>query len=202
MKKTRTSLLLVCITGINLLFFTLGLKNSKSNKRIPVASTQMTEIKTLKEIINLDQAAWNDENKKIQIDDILREKTRSSARPCLVIRFSFRNCDLCTKNVFDNIVPICNALNLKYDHIQLLGTFLSDRDSLLFQNRKQLPYHLNTVPENALGLQLEQDASYPFFFVLFPDGTARHVFIPIKEDVERTRRYLDIIRQKYFSDDQ
>lgn len=151
-------------------------------------SDDHTEVFQLKE--KLEFAALLDENHQWQAGQ--------TTSPQLILRFSFRNCDQCKVSAF----YLLDKLRRKWgaDRIAALGTFLSDRDFKVFQNAEQrFTLDFKQVPEQHFGLHLEQDAAYPFFFVLHPDGRITHVFVPVKEDVERSLRYLNFIEKKFFA---
>lgn len=195
MKNKRTEILLLGITALNVLCLFFNFSNRASSREAQQVTALPANNTINQKLIQLSEDAWVDENAKIVFSDKFKLPEN---KPYLALRFSFRNCDACTKNAFDNLQIICDSLGLDKKHVRLLGTFFNDRDSLLFKSRTKLPYDLVALPDNALGLQLEHDPTYPFIFVLFPDGRARHVFVPLKEDVQRTRTYLSIIHQKYF----
>lgn len=201
MKNKRTEILLLGITALNVLCLFFNFSNRASSREAQQATALPANNTIIQKQIQLSEDAWVDENAKIVFDDKLKKEVLPLNQPYLALRFSFRNCDVCTKNAFDNLQVICDSLGLDKKHVRLLGTFFNDRDSLLFKSRTKLPYDLVALPDNGLGLQLEQDPTYPFLFVLFPDGSARHVFVPLKEDVQRTRTYLSIIHRKYFKDE-
>lgn len=121
----------------------------------------------------------------------------STTSPRLVMRFSFQNCDLCIKSAFNELHRMERELGT--DNVLLAGTFRSPREFDIFgQSDHSFGFECQNFPEIYFGLHAEQEASLPFFFVLFPDGAIRHVFFPMKEDVERTRKYLRAMRERYF----
>ena len=164
-------------------------------QRSPV-TPESNETKILPEILqklkeDLFFRGLRDENRQaLQIDPL-------AASPRLVMRFSFQNCDLCINSAFDEVHRMEEELGV--DNVLLAGTFRSPREFDIFrQSDKPYRFECHNMPEIYFGLHAEQDASLPFFFVLFPDGAMRHVFFPMKEDVERTRKYLRTIRERYF----
>ncbi len=122
----------------------------------------------------------------------------SAAAPLLLLRFSFQNCDLCINSALGELQQM--EKDLGRSNVMLAGTFLSPREFQIFdQSGKTAGFECHNVPEKYFGLHAEQDASLPFFFVLFPDGGIRHVFFPMKEDAGRTRKYLRAIQERYFT---
>lgn len=118
-------------------------------------------------------------------------------RPRLLMRFSFHNCDLCINSALAELHRMEKAFG--QENVLLAGTFQSDREHDIFQGSgKSFAFSCINVPSECFGLQAEHDASQPFFFVLFPGGGVRHVFFPMKEDVGRTRKYLQVIHERYF----
>ncbi len=121
----------------------------------------------------------------------------SASSPRLVMRFSFQNCDLCINSAFDELHRMEEELGT--DNVLLAGTFRSPREFEIFrQSDRPFGFECHNLPEVYFDLHAERDASLPFFFVLFPDGAMRHIFFPMKEDIERTRKYLRAIRERYF----
>lgn len=55
---------------------------------------------------------------------------------------------------------------------------------------------LATDSPAALNLPVE-DHSAPFFFVA-DKGMVKHLFVPLKDDVESTQDYLSLMKDKYF----
>jgi len=187
MKKIE--IIIVCITLFNLLV--LGLRYFPT-KHSPVPKTGGAEMELLKDRIYLN--ALVDEDRPTLI------VPAKSNVPILVLRFSYKNCSSCLQSVFYEAKRMKDIVGDE-NRIRVLGSFKSDRDFEVFKKYQiEFSFKIENLDEHYFHLNLESSATYPFFFLLFPDGTARHVFIPIKEDVVRTRQYLEIIRQKYFSD--
>lgn len=160
-------------------------------QRSPV-TPESNETKILQELKeDLFFRSLRDENQQVlQVDPL-------AASPRLVMRFSFQNCDLCINSAFDELHQMEEELGT--DNVLLAGTFRSPREYDIFgQSDKPFGFECRNLPGIYFGLHAEQDASLPFFFVLFPDGAVRHIFFPMKEDVERTRKYLRTIRERYF----
>ena len=117
--------------------------------------------------------------------------------PRLLMRFSFHNCDLCINSAMAELHRMEKVFG--EENILLAGTFPSEREYEIFrESGKSFAFSCTNVPTECFGLQAERDASQPFFFVLFPEGSIRHVFFPMKEDVGRTRKYLQVIYGRYF----
>lgn len=188
MSRTVLALVVLSLANVSLLVI-----NSLSKKAKHESFEKQMEGN--KQIHNLEQNLYLkgliDENR------IVLHKEHASSHPVFVMLFSYMNCDLCKTSAFFEVERMTKKIGV--DHLKVFGTFMSDRDFLVYKNvEKRFTFSVNKVPEKTFGLFNEEDASYPFFFVLFPDGTVQHVFIPMKEDVNRTRQYLDIIYQKYF----
>jgi hypothetical protein len=123
--------------------------------------------------------------------------TIATSGPRLLMRFSFRNCDLCINSAIAELQRVEKAFG--QENILLTGTFQSVREFEIFEGSgKSFAFSCVNVPADCFGLHAERDASQPFFFVLFPDGSVRHVFFPMKEEVGRTRKYLRVIGERYF----
>jgi len=191
MKRTEFFLIVVTLINLGLVSTRLikmkGVEAKESKKLIGDQRSILEE--------NLFFHAMLDENQTINSGiELPRE-------PNLVLRFSFRNCDICRNSALFEFKRLMDLT--KSNRLKAIGSFMSPHDLKIFQEtERQLSFNIANVSSDYFGLELEREASEPFFFVLFPDGSARHIFIPLKEDVPRTRRYLEIIRQKYFSNDQ
>jgi hypothetical protein len=181
------------LTFINVSLLITRFTPSKELSVNPVSTSNESDNNDLNN--NLYFSALRDENS----NTFLLDKPKN---PTLCLRFSLRNCGSCTQSALNSLTYIGdNGIDPKY--IRAYGTFLSKKNHYLFNVKQKITkIPILNVDDIYFHLALEKEAELPFFFVLFPDGTARHVFIPMKEDVERTRRYLEIIRQKYFSEDQ
>lgn len=190
----KWSWIFILLTLINIGLFFLGhFKQGKNTDHFKESSyKKSTDLARVKD--DLFFKSLLDESR------ILFSKRAPFIQPTLILRFSFRNCDLCRISSFFELERFKKEVSIK--NFRVVGSFLNQRDFEAFkQIESGFSFEIEDVPENYFGLQLEQEAIYPFFFLLFPDGTARHVFIPIKEDVARTRQYLEIIRQKYFNNE-
>ncbi|WP_353484634.1 hypothetical protein [Haliscomenobacter sp.] len=184
--------LIVILTFVNLGILAFSFFSKKEEYSIQPESNKNNEMYLLQKI------SYN--NALLDDGVYVRTKNWKRSDPILVLRFSFRNCEQCKVSALFEMEKVSKSMN--HGQFKVLGSFMNEKDFLVFkQNEKRFSFPIENVPENIFGLANEQSAAYPFFFVLFPDGTARHVFIPMKEDVERTRRYLEIIRQKYFIQD-
>ncbi len=118
--------------------------------------------------------------------------------PFLILRFTFKNCQTCQMSALHELQKYKD----KIPSLKVLGTFSDQKDFEIFKSLeliKKTKLRIESVPIQYFDLKLEYESEHPFMFVLLPDGSASHVFIPMKEDVERTRRYLAIIQEKYFS---
>jgi hypothetical protein len=192
MKTFNLLIALLTIVNIGVLVIRWQyLKNSQQNNVQAQATTVSTVEPNIKDGLYL--RALIDENKKIAKQTSIKKQA-----PQLILRFSFRNCDACVRSALEELNQFVKTTGV--DDAKAEGTFANERDFVIFKDI----FNFNTfpilnLPEDQYQLQLEKDASDPFFFLLFPDGGVRHVFIPMKEDVERTRRYLAIIQEKYFS---
>ena len=134
--------------------------------------------------------ALADENKKSPPEVLLPSK------PILIMRFSYRNCDLCLRSALFEMKKWKEAMG--GSSVRIMGSFPKNRDFEIFQKTyEQFPFDYEHVPEEYFSLALEKEAQYPFFFLWFPDGSIHHVFLPMKEDVPRTRRFLAVIGSKY-----
>ncbi len=188
------NLLIVLLTIVNIGALVIRwqyLKNNQQNNVQAQVAAVPTVEPTIKDGLYL--RALIDENKNVAEQASIKKQA-----PQLILRFSFRNCDACVRSALEELNQFVKTTGV--DGAKAEGTFANERDFVIFKdilNFNTLP--ISSLAEDKYQLQLEKDASDPFFFLLFPDGGVHHVFIPLKEDVERTRRYLAIIQEKYFS---
>lgn len=183
--------LIIALTLLNLVLFGISRVGSNQISRDEVNSRSATSLENIKDALFL--RSLIDENKTIN----LKEKP---AFPILVFRFSFKNCSEC-------IFSALNELNkfkqeYKINNILLVGTFASDKDFKVFErtHRKKINgMTLRNVNDHFYGLQIEEDATDPFFFIHSQNNSIQHIFIPLKEDIVRTQRYFLVINQKYFA---
>ncbi len=189
MKKTEAFLILVTLINLGL----FGVRFLKLNKTEPEHYSQKTT--TLEEADKKENLFFNamiDENKVIQKGIELPKE------PILILRFSYRNCNICINSALSEFQRFSDSI--QSNRTKVIGSFMSNRDLQLFLgSEKKFTFNITNEADDFLGLDLEKNASTPFFLVLFPDGSARHVFVPIMNDTLRTRRYLNIIHQKYYA---
>lgn len=192
MKTVNWLLILLTLLNVGLLLFNYSTSSGKKiTKSSKFSSSRKASLSDVKE--NYYFKSILDENRLTDI------KPNKGNGPQFVMRFSHKNCDLCIKNCFFEVQHFMKQSN-KWSY-RIVGSFSYESDLDEYKRVWETSLDIENVPESYFGLQLEQEISTPFFFVLFPDGSARHVFIPMKEDVQRTRTYLSIIYQKYFKDE-
>ena len=153
--------------------------------------------------VAIDHRATSELKEALFFRSLLDENRESPANgiagpgPRLLMRFSFHNCDLCINSAMAELHRMEKVFGA--ENILLAGTFPSEREYDIFRGSgKSFAFSCTNVPAEYFGLQAEHDASQPFFFVLFPGGSIRHVFFPMKEDTGRTRKYLQVIYERYF----
>lgn len=180
--KLTFSLVLLTVFNISLLLV-------HSFKERKGATLTVTQANNDELYMDLSFKALEDDGKTIK-EEIKIDK------PVFCVRFSFTNCSDCVSNTLEIIKKWTAETNI--NKIMIYGTFFNDRDFEVFKDKKSFNKNLYNVENKFLGLNLEGNSTSPFFFILFPDGSVHHVFIPIKENSERTYRYLEIIEKKYF----
>jgi hypothetical protein len=125
--------------------------------------------------------------------DSLEFLTKNWETPKLVFFHSELNCNSCVE---ENIYLLNNFGNtIGNEHILFLTSYKNKRDLTLFRRINKIKSHIYNV--SSIGLPIEE-LNYPFCFVINKEGKAECVFIPIKEDSLYFKRYLEMIKNKYF----
>ncbi len=127
-------------------------------------------------------------NKKIYLKDLFLSQKKKK----IIFRYSFRDCNLCIDSVFKVLREIKKE-NLKnsYDII-LIKDAKSFRDfkiQLLYDNMMYPTYFLSIDEFGGLGLPIE-NKNMPILFVMNSKMTVSKIFIPNKDHLNETRKYI------------
>jgi len=128
----------------------------------------------------------------LDVDNNQHQLGKLIARPTLVFRYSFKDCDMCIDSAYrtlektklfsgKNAVFITDARSYRAFSIRAKATNFN------------LPvYCVQSDDMKGLGLPAENQ-NLPFFFVLGPDLVASKFFVPYKEMTAETNDYLNIV---------
>lgn len=105
------------------------------------------------------------------------------------------NCNSCVESNISFLNDLGDSIGRQ--NIIFLTSYKNKRDLSIFKRINQIKFPVYNV--NSTGLAIEE-LNEPFFFVINEHLKAECVFVPIKEDSLHLKRYLDLIKRKYFSD--
>lgn len=108
--------------------------------------------------------------------------------PKLIIRYSSLNCHTCIDSLVQNAKQVSQLLGR--DNICLFANYNSESDFRQFWRTNNLYFRIYSVESKIINAD---DFDTPYMFVLNPDHTISHLFIPHKTIPEMTKWYLDII---------
>ena len=197
--QNKTALfILLFFAGITLLFFMLNRQmETEKNRQLREQLEMEKSFNGMNEELN-NQLAYTTVSDVIIVDTLLQEYSLStlvSKKPVLVFRYSGLNCGTCygaeiisLQNIFspeDRQIAILSSYNDKRH-------FISDRKDA----RIEFPFYL--IPQDAFDWILEEYGT-PYYFVLHPDLTVSHIFIPDIVLKDLNKQYLERIKC-YLSD--
>jgi hypothetical protein len=134
-------------------------------------------------------------NFNIAASDSLAFHSELKKLPKLVFFHSELNCNSCV----EKNIPFLNSLGnlIGHENILFIASYKQTRDMLLFKRINDIKFHIY----NASSVELPiEELNLPFCFVINSELKAESVFIPIKEDSLHFKRYLELIKHKYFDD--
>lgn len=105
------------------------------------------------------------------------------------------NCNSCVESNISFLNDLGDSIGRQ--NIIFLTSYKHKKDLSVFERINQIKFPVYNV--NSTGLTIEE-LNKPFFFVINEHLKAECVFVPIKEDSLHLKRYLNLIKQKYFSD--
>lgn len=108
--------------------------------------------------------------------------------PKLIIRYSSLNCHTCIDSLVQNARQVSQSLGR--DNICLFANYNSESDFRQFWRSNNLYFRIYSVESKIINAD---DFDTPYMFVLNPDHTISHLFVPHKTIPEMTKWYLDIV---------
>ena len=190
MKNKTISFFLLFITGITLLFYVL-------NRQTEAAYIQ--EKSDIESHFNRMNEYLNEELAQSFVPNIIIEDTLSqqyplsdlvSQSPILIFRYTDIYCNPC----FETELSLLRELfSNKKQQISILSSYRERRSFIFFKrdNRIELPFY--RIPHDAFDWMLE-DYGSPYYFVLHPDMTVSHIYIPDQVFPELNKQYLERVK--------
>lgn len=125
---------------------------------------------------------------------LLRDIFSNKQERILVCRFLETNCASCIKY---SIEMLCAWVEtVKLDNVLFLGTYRNNR---IFNKEKKLYKIEGFDVFNVSGLNIPaEEENYPYYFILDSSLNISDLFFPDKATPDITKRYFDLIRERYF----
>jgi len=198
MKNRTTLFILLFLTGITFLFFLLNLqsKMDKNQKQSEESEMKKSFNSMLEELNN---TFANAVIQNIILEDMFLKEFPISdlafRKPILFFRFSEFNCSSCYEK---ELFSLQHYFSKEYPKIAILSSYASRRQYVMFikANRIELPFY--RIPQDAFDWKLE-DYGSPYYFVLHPDLTVSHIYIPDTTFPELNKQYLESVK-KYLTE--
>jgi len=131
---------------------------------------------------------------KVTTEDSSSFSKEIETLPKFVFFHSELDCNSCVEEDITLINDFSNDIGSK--NIILLASYNNKRDLHLFRRINKInSFIYNTA---SVGLPIEE-LNLPFCFVINKNFKSECVFIPLKEDKSNFKRYLKIIKEKYFN---
>lgn len=133
-------------------------------------------------------------NEECLVTDEHRNKKALKAiidKPKLVLRYSELNCNVCV----DTLLSCLNQrfAKLGMEHLLILATYHDERNYRIFKRINQIKemYLIDSI----VGSRLEEE-NIPYLFFVDNDYRIKYPFIPHKEVMQETHKYLDFIETR------
>ena len=193
MKNKIVLFILLFFAGITLLFYFLNMELKTGNYQ---PQQKISEIEKNFNRIN------EDLNKKLEhtavlnmiiVDTLSNQYHLSdlvSQSPALIFRYSEMNCNSCYET---ELFSLKNAFPKEERQIAILSSYRDKRDFMMFKkaNKIELPFY--RMPQDSFDWALE-DYGSPYYFVLHPDLTVSHIYVPSTVLPELNREYLESVK--------
>lgn len=122
--------------------------------------------------------------------------TRAVTSPKLVVRYSDVNCNTCVDSLFTSLAEFSDRIGEQ--NVIIMASYHNRRDLFVWKRLNNIRYNVFQVPHDQMGLEIERK-NIPFVFILLPGkGAVHQIFLPMKENTERTRVYLEYISRRFF----
>ena len=113
--------------------------------------------------------------------------------PVLCFRFKETHCDACISTIIRHLSSMKE--HFPSNGIVILSGYSNMRQFNAFAQTQKKTF--NVLNANRLLIPLDEQSD-PYFFVLTKDEKVQNVFIPDEKDSKYTKRYLDLVRDKYW----
>ena len=193
MKPKIVLFFLLFFASITLLFYILNRQmETDYNRRQRVTLEMEQSFNRMNEELN--KTLINTEFQKIMLEDTLSNEVPlsklASQSPLLIFRFSELNCSSCYET---ELFSLHDFFSTKNRQIAILGSYRERRHYIMFKrgNRIELPFY--RIPHDAFDWTLE-DYGSPYYFILHPDMTVSHIYIPDQVFPELNKQYLERVK--------
>ncbi len=112
----------------------------------------------------------------------------------LVYRISDKVCSIC----YDEVIKELKYYSGKIGNENILILVPIDRIRELKAYLEELECNISFYGIKTNNILTEIDEHFPFFFYIDDQMLPKHVFIPSKNEIDNTKIYLDIIKERYF----
>ena len=147
----------------------------------------------------LNEQLAHSSSQNIIIEDILSQQSLLSdlvsQSPILVFRYSELNCSYCFET---EILSLENIFAEVKQQIAILSSYRERRKFVLFNRNNRIEFPFFRIPQDAFNWILE-DYGSPYYFVLHPDLTVSHIYIPDTTFPELNKQYLESVK-KYLTE--
>lgn len=134
-------------------------------------------------------------NFKVASSDSLALYTELKESIKLAFFHSEVNCNSCVESNISFLNDLGDSIGRQ--NIIFLTSYRHKRDLVVFKRINQIKFPVYNVGSTGLAME---ELNEPFLFIINEHLKAECVFVPIKEDSLHLKRYLNLIKQKYFSD--
>ena len=197
MKNRIALFFLLFIASITLLFYLLNREmEAKYNQHQWETLELENSFNKMNEELNKTLTHTTVQNIIIE-DTLLQQLSLSdlvSRSPVLIFRFSELACTACYETEF---LSLRNIFPNTKQQIVFLSSYGEKRHFIMFKRSNQIEFPFFRIPQDAFDWALE-DYGLPYYFVLHPDLTVSHIYIPDAVLPELNRQYLEEVK-KYLS---
>lgn len=144
-------------------------------------------------MLNAQLTFHSDSAGRFNLPDFL---ARAVTSPKLVVRYSDVNCNTCVDSLFTSLAGFSDRIG--EENVIIMASYHNRRDLFVWKRLNNIRYNVFQVPHDQMGLEIEKK-NIPFVFILLPgNGAVHQIFLPMKENTERTRVYLEFIARRFF----
>ncbi len=118
--------------------------------------------------------------------------------PKIVLRYADVNCNSCVDSSLTALNRISTGIGK--DNVLIFASYQNKRDLMVWKRVNHIKYPVFQIPSQTLGLGIE-NKDQPYLFALLPENlNVNHLFIPMKENTQRTDQYLGIFKSRYYAE--